>query len=109
MSTTNWRNRIIGEGEEPPDQLLANPGNWRIHPQAQQAALAVLDPRSAMAVADEEALNALLAEVSVSDEALKAMLDGLKALDAGGEGTEGASLCICPTCGHEHKEAARGW
>src|SRR4030042_39547 len=92
MSTTNWRNRIIGEVEEPPDQLLANPGNWRIHPQAQR-----------------EALNALLAEVSVSDEALKAMLDGLKALDAGGEGTEGASLCICPTCGHEHKEAARGW
>ena len=164
MSTTNWRNRIIGEGEEPPDQLLANPGNWRIHPQAQQdalagilsevgwvqrivvnhrtghvvdghlrvamaisrgeptvpvvyveleeaeekAVLAVLDPLSAMAVADEEALNALLAEVSVSDEALKAMLDGLKALDAGGEGTEGASLCICPTCGHEHKEAQRG-
>src|SRR4030042_875598 len=104
MSTTNWRNRIIGEGEEPPDQLLANPGNWRIPPQAQQdaleeaeekAVLAVLDPLSAMAVADEEALNALLAEVSVSDEALKAMLDGLKALDAGGEGTEGASLCIC--------------
>src|SRR4030042_1000807 len=107
MSTTNWRNRIIGEGEEPPDQLLANPGNWRIHPQAQEeaqekAVLAVLDPLSAMAVADEEALNALLAEVSVSDEALKAMLDGLKALDAGGEGTEGATgPCGCPEGGHE--------
>lgn len=34
-----WRSRIIGEGEESPDQLVANPLNWRIHPQAQQAAL----------------------------------------------------------------------
>ena len=39
-----WRNRIVGNGEEAPDQLLANPGNWRIHPAAQQGALAsVLD------------------------------------------------------------------
>ena len=35
-----WRNRITGSGEEAPDQLLANPANWRIHPKAQQAALA---------------------------------------------------------------------
>lgn len=34
-----WRNRIVGTGEEAPDQLLANPGNWRIHPKAQQDAL----------------------------------------------------------------------
>jgi hypothetical protein len=39
-----WRNRIVGHGEEAPDQLLANPRNWRIHPKAQQDALAgVLD------------------------------------------------------------------
>lgn len=39
-----WRSRIIGHGEEAPDQLLANPRNWRIHPKAQQDALAgVLD------------------------------------------------------------------
>lgn len=39
-----WRNRIIGHGEEAPDQLLANPRNWRIHPKAQQDALeGVLD------------------------------------------------------------------
>lgn len=39
-----WQNRIVGEGEEAPDQLLANPQNWRIHPQSQQEALAgVLD------------------------------------------------------------------
>mgnify|MGYP001156005867 CR=1 FL=1 len=34
-----WRNRIVGYGEENPDQLAANPKNWRIHPQAQQEAL----------------------------------------------------------------------
>lgn len=39
-----WKNRIIGEGDEAPDQLLANPKNARRHPQNQQAALAdVLD------------------------------------------------------------------
>lgn len=39
-----WRNRIVGSGEEKPDQLLANPKNWRIHPRQQQEALAgVLD------------------------------------------------------------------
>lgn len=35
----HWRSRIIGHGEEAPDQLLANPRNWRIHPKAQQDAL----------------------------------------------------------------------
>ena len=35
-----WRNRITGTGEEAPNQLLANPANWRIHPKAQQDALA---------------------------------------------------------------------
>jgi ParB-like chromosome segregation protein Spo0J len=38
--TAPWRNRITGSGEEAPDQLLANPANWRIHPKAQQDALA---------------------------------------------------------------------
>lgn len=37
---TGWRNRIIGSGEEEPGNLLANPRNWRIHPKAQQEALA---------------------------------------------------------------------
>ncbi len=35
----SWRNRIVGTGEEAPDQLLANPSNWRIHPKPQQEAL----------------------------------------------------------------------
>ena len=34
-----WANRIVGQGEEAPDQLLANPANWRIHPKPQQDAL----------------------------------------------------------------------
>lgn len=35
-----WRNRIVGEGQVAPDQLLANPHNWRIHPHHQKDALA---------------------------------------------------------------------
>lgn len=34
-----WRSRIVGQGEEDPEQLLANPRNWRIHPGYQQDAL----------------------------------------------------------------------
>lgn len=37
---SGWKSRIVGHGEEAPDQLLANPENWRIHPKAQQDALA---------------------------------------------------------------------
>ncbi len=37
--TTPWRSRIVGTGEEAPDQLLANPANWRTHPAAQRNAL----------------------------------------------------------------------
>ena len=39
MSSVDFRSRIVGHGEEAPDQLLANPGNWRIHPKAQQDAM----------------------------------------------------------------------
>jgi hypothetical protein len=34
-----WRNRIVGQGTEEPEQLLANPRNWRLHGAAQRAAL----------------------------------------------------------------------
>jgi len=37
--TEAFRNRIVGEGEELADQLLANPSNWRIHGAGQQASL----------------------------------------------------------------------
>ena len=40
----DWQSRIVGQGTEDPLQLVANPRNWRIHPKAQQQALAsVLD------------------------------------------------------------------
>jgi ParB-like chromosome segregation protein Spo0J len=38
--TQAWRNRIVGYSDEPPDQLLASPWNWRVHPKSQQDALA---------------------------------------------------------------------
>jgi DNA modification methylase len=129
-----WRNRIVGAGEETPDQLLANPANWRIHPKAQQDALAgaldavgwvqqvlvnrrtgfvvdgharvalalsrgkptvpvlyvdlepaeealvlaTLDPIGAMAGRDDEKLKELLADVTVDDAGLLALLGDLR-------------------------------
>jgi hypothetical protein len=130
---TGWRNRITGSGEEAPDQLMANPANWRIHPKAQQNALAgaldavgwvqqvlvnrrtgfvvdgharvglalsrgeptvpvlyvdlapdeealvlaTLDPLGAMAGRDDEKLKALLADVTVDNAGLLALLGDL--------------------------------
>lgn len=34
-----WRNRIVGGGEQPASQFMANPANARIHPKQQQQAL----------------------------------------------------------------------
>jgi hypothetical protein len=36
---TLWRNRIVGIGERPAGEFVANPYNWRIHPKAQRDAL----------------------------------------------------------------------
>lgn len=36
---SGWQNRITGHGQEPPEQLLANPLNWRTHPAFQQEAV----------------------------------------------------------------------
>jgi hypothetical protein len=42
--TPTWRNHIMGVAEVAPDQILANPHNWRIHPQYYQDALrSILD------------------------------------------------------------------
>jgi hypothetical protein len=39
-----WKNRIIGHEDVAPDQLLANPRNWRIHPRSQQQGMeSILD------------------------------------------------------------------
>lgn len=37
--SATWQNRIVGYGEEPPGQLLANPLNFRTHPKNQQDTL----------------------------------------------------------------------
>lgn len=34
-----WKNRIVGEGEQPASQFVANPNNWRTHPQHQRDAM----------------------------------------------------------------------
>lgn len=40
----SWRNRIVGESEVVPQELMASPWNWRLHPSEQEAALrGVLD------------------------------------------------------------------
>jgi DNA modification methylase len=133
MAATAWANRIVGHGEEAPEGLLANPANWRLHPKAQQDALAgvlsevgwvqdiivnrrtghvvdghlrvslalreaarsvpvvyvdldpaqealilaTLDPLAAMATTDEAKLAALLADITLPDEA---ELEGLAEL-----------------------------
>lgn len=44
--------------------------------------LATLDPLSALATADQDALDALLASISTTDESLAALLDKLRVTDA---------------------------
>src|SRR5674476_605028 len=39
MTAAAWRNRIVGTGDEAPEQLVANPANWRTHPAPQRDAL----------------------------------------------------------------------
>jgi ParB-like chromosome segregation protein Spo0J len=39
MADPVWQNRIVGHGTIDPEDLLANPRNWRIHPKVQQEAL----------------------------------------------------------------------
>jgi hypothetical protein len=39
LTDTAWKNRIVGYREVRPEDLLANPRNWRVHPKHQQAAL----------------------------------------------------------------------
>lgn len=34
-----WENRIVGDGDADPAELIANPRNWRTHPDNQRAAL----------------------------------------------------------------------
>lgn len=36
---SEWKSRIVGEDDVDPEELLANPMNWRVHPKHQQKAL----------------------------------------------------------------------
>ena len=99
-----WRNRIVGSGEAAPEGLLANPGNWRLHPRNQQAALAgaldtvgwvqqvmvnrrtgfVVDGHARVALAisrNEPSVPVLYVDLSAQEEALVlATLDPIGAL-----------------------------
>lgn len=162
---TPWANRIVGHADVDPVSLVANPKNWRLHPDAQKKALSgallevgwvaqiivnkrtghivdgharielaidrkettvpvvyvdlaeeeeatvlgFLDPLSAMAQADPEKLDALMAEITVNDEALREMFAGMKTPDFAAMtpdeqgrldiSTKGRQV-TCPECGH---------
>jgi len=99
-----YRNRITGEGVEAPENLLANPANWRTHPKGQKDALRgvlnevgfvqrvivnqrtgfVVDGHARIEVALQEGqqeIPVLYVDLSVEEEALiLATLDPLGAL-----------------------------
>ena len=50
-----WRNRIVGEADVAPQQLRANPLNFRRHPAAQKRALAGTDQTFAQVTAQRRA------------------------------------------------------
>lgn len=98
-----WRNRIVGSGIESPEKLLANPKNWRLHPDEQREALGevlakvgwvqrvvvnqqtgfVVDGhlRAAMAVRANEPVPVLYVDLSPAEEALiLATFDPISAL-----------------------------
>lgn len=111
-----WRNRIVGEGDEAPDQLLAHPKNWRIHPRAQQEALAgvlsevgwvqrvlvnrntshVLDGHARVALAisrDEPSVPVLYVDLSEEEEdKILATLDPIAAMAAADKANLGTLL-----------------
>ncbi len=70
-----WRNRIVGYAEAAPDSLLANPGNRRVHPEAQQHALSgVLGD---VGVVAPVIINRRTSDVwPVNDRGVETMLDG---------------------------------
>ena len=64
-SQAPWRSRIVGHADVAPDDLVANPYNWRLHGKAQQAALegALYDDVAPRALAHVVANAALIAGV----------------------------------------------
>lgn len=165
----NWKNRIVGYGEDAPENLLPNSRNYRRHPKAQRqalesvlgevgyvqavivnkrtntlvdghlrcesaihcgqpkvpivyvdlseeeemAVLASLDPITEMATIDEDAHQALLAELRVRAPGLQKMIDEMrgKAEEGGAaagvdEGPVPASWQVVIDCESESQQAA---
>jgi hypothetical protein len=82
-----WKSRIVGEGVEAAGQLLANPRNWRIHPKAQQDALAgygkeyakiVREYAAAQGITDAQARAQLTAQLT-DGKKLAGLMDDLRA------------------------------
>jgi len=100
------RQEVVPEGELVPVLI----GSWT--PEQEALILATLDPLAAMAESDASKVQALLDGLGEQDAAVQAVLDSLAAEANAGEAPEfpeydesianGVSICICPTCGHEH-------
>src|SRR5450759_3885851 len=66
--TVPWRSRIVGSGEEAPDQLVANPLNWRTHPGPSATHSVVRSPRSVVRD-DGEQIRLFARELGLSPSA----------------------------------------
>ncbi len=125
---TEWRNRIVGHGDVPPGELLANPANWRLHPPHQQKAMAaslgelgwlqqvivnrttglMVDGHLRVELAREQgaaAVPVVYGELRAEDSGLSDLLSTLDvSLTEFPEYTEAAADAVvyneCPSCGH---------
>lgn len=115
-----WESRIVGEGWEAPDQLLANPDNVRIHPRHQQEAIEklldrvgwiqrvivnkrtgnMLDGHARVAIAisrEEQRVPVLYVDLSPEEEALMlAAYDAVSALAATDDAKYDEVLALVP-------------
>jgi hypothetical protein len=75
-----------------------------LSPDEERLALATLDPMSAMAERDQQAMDELLADIHVDDAGLQALLDSPStSLPAGGDDKQApegpTDEAVCPNCG----------
>lgn len=71
---SQWANRIVGYGEEDPEQLLANPANWRIHPKPQQDALSGV--LAEVGIVQNIIVNKRMSELWGRDQNVETLVDG---------------------------------
>jgi hypothetical protein len=76
-----------------------------LEPEEERIVLASLDPITAMAERDQEALNELVADLHVDDQGLQALLDSLSGDAPGDDPTPPTNMgdpteVTCPACGH---------